>query len=239
MGLPPLTLNGWLRYDVAVRFLRELDIRSVLEIGAGEGALGARLAVRYEYVGLEPDARSFARARGRIERGRLIEGDLSALEPGAVFDLVCAFEVLEHLQEDAAALREWRGRVRPGGWVLLSVPAFARRFATWDVKAGHRRRYERAQLADLLRSCGFEEPRIAAYGFPLGNMLERGRNAVAAFSRPKGSLGERTAASGRQLQPPDWLAPATMIASSPFRLVQRRFADRDLGTGLVALARRS
>lgn len=239
MGLPPLSLNAWMRYDVVTRLLQDLDARSVLELGAGEGALGARLALRHDYLGLEPDARSFERARARIEHGQVLQGDLSALEPGAVFDLVCAFELLEHLEDDAAALREWHGCVRPGGWLLLSVPALGRRWGAADVKAGHRRRYEREELATLLRSAGFDPARIENYGFPLGNALEHGRNLVARFADRRGSAEERTAASGRWLQPPDWAAPATELASAPFRLLQRPFAGRDLGPGFVVLARRS
>ena len=56
MDAPPFTLNAWLRYDLIERTLAGLDgIESILEIGAGRGALGARLAMRYRYVGVEPD----------------------------------------------------------------------------------------------------------------------------------------------------------------------------------------
>ena len=244
MSLPPLTLSAWLRYQLIERMLRDLEgLHDVLEVGPGEGALGARLARRYTYVGVEPDPRSAAIARRRLERvgsGTLVQGDLSALGPEARFDLLCAFEVIEHIEDDSGALLEWRDRLRDGGWVLLSTPAHPDRFDAGDRLAGHYRRYERRALAALLRSTGFEEVLVWSYGFPLGYVLESVRNMLARRQEPKlGSIAERTAASGRYLQPPDGLGWMTRALSVPFRLAQQPFVDTDLGTGLIGRARRS
>jgi SAM-dependent methyltransferase len=242
MSLPPLTFNAWLRHDLVWDILDGLaGVRSVLEIGAGEGAMGARLARRFAYVGLELDHRSFVKAHARIAEpglGRVLRGDLSALGPDEVFDVVCAFEVLEHIEDDAAALREWRGRLRPEGWLLMSVPAFQRHYGAHDRKAGHYRRYDPDGVGDLLLSGGFAHPLIRTYGFPLGYLLQWTRNAIARLGATRGSEGELTSASGRWLQPPERLAEVTRLVTAPFRLLQRRFVDRRLGTGLVVLARR-
>lgn len=244
MSLPPLTFNAWLRYDVIRRMLRDLegDVDRVLEVGAGQGALGARIAARFDYVGVEPDQRSSATARARLAevgRGSVVRGDLSALDPSDTFDLVCAFEVLEHIEDDAGALAEWRAHLRPGGWLLLSVPAHARRFGPSDRKAGHFRRYDPEQLAGVLRSSGFNDVVVLSYGVPLGYVLEWGRNAIARRTEGSGSMAERTAKSGRYLQPPNWLSWPTRAATAPFRWVQRPFLHTGLGTGLVARARRT
>jgi SAM-dependent methyltransferase len=243
MTLPPLTLNAWLRYDVIRMLLRDGDeVERVLEIGAGGGAMGARLARRFEYVGVEPDARSFETARTRLAKvghGTVVPGEASALDPSATFDLVCAFEVLEHIEDDAAALIAWRERLRPGGRILLSVPAHPSRFAAADRKAGHYRRYEPDQLAHLLHSVGFRDALVLSYGFPLGYLLEWGRNAVARRGEGKRSMAERTGQSGRYLQPPDWLSWPIRGVTAPFRWMQRPFLHTRLGTGLIALARRS
>jgi SAM-dependent methyltransferase len=239
--LPPLTLNAWLRYDCITRTLARLpEVGSILEVGAGQGALGARLAREYRYVGLEPDPVSCAVARRRIEPagGTVLCGDTSALEPGATFALVGAFEVLEHLEDDEAALKEWRERLRPGGWLMLSVPPFQTRFGPSDRIAGHYRRYEPSELAELLGDSGYSEPRVFLYGFPLGYALEAARNVLARVSGGNGSRTERTAASGRWHQPPDWLAPVTQIATAPFRMLQRPFLHTRLGTGLFVVAKR-
>lgn len=228
MSDPPLTPNAWLRWDVVSRLLDGLaDVERVLEVGAGEGALGARLARRYDYVGVEPDPLSRARARERV--GTVLE----AL-PDESFDLVCAFEVLEHVADDGAELRLWRGQLRPGGWLLLSVPAHEKRFGPADRRVGHVRRYDPERLAALLTETGFENSRLVTYGFPLGYALEAGRHVLAGRGE-----GEGTAGSGRWLQPSDRLGWATRLGTAPFRLLQRPFARTRLGTGIVALARRA
>jgi len=238
---PPLSLHAWLRYDaIAALVGQTTGVRTVLEIGAGQGSVGLLLARRFEYTGLEPDPVSYATARARFERARLreiVNGDSAALEDGRMFDLVCAFEVLEHLAGDAAAVADWGRRVRPGGWLLVSVPAGRDRFGPTDEKAGHYRRYDRGDLSRLLTGAGFVDCTELTYGFPAGYALEAGRNMLARRRvRVEHSLEERTAASGRWLQPPDWSAPLLWALALPLRAAQRPFGRTRLGTGLVALA---
>jgi SAM-dependent methyltransferase len=240
--LPALALNAWLRYDCIERSLARLpEVDSILEVGTGLGAVGARLARRYKYVGLEPSAVSYATARRYIEPagGKVICGDVTALDAGDLFALVAAFEVIEHIEDDAESLRLWRDHLRPGGWVMLSAPPFQSRFGPLDRESGHYRRYEPLGMARLLRDTGFKDPQIWLYGFPLGYALEIARDALASVSR-KGprTLAEHTEASGRWWQPPKWMAPATQAATLPFRVMQRPFLKSRFGTGLFALAQR-
>jgi SAM-dependent methyltransferase len=237
--LPVLTLNAWLRYDCIERSLARLpEIDSILEVGPGLGALGARLARRYRYVGLEPSPEACAMARHNIEPvgGTVICGDATALDAGALFALVGAFEVIEHIEDDAASLRLWREHLRPGGWVMLSTPP---RFGPLDRAGGHYRRYEPEKMAELLLTAGFIEPQIWLYGFPLGYALEAARSVLARTSSKEGiTMAEKTADSGQWRQPPNWLAPLTAAATWPFRVIQRPFLNTRLGTGLFALAQR-
>jgi SAM-dependent methyltransferase/glycosyltransferase involved in cell wall biosynthesis len=239
--LAPLTPNAWLRFDVVRRMIPR-GVADILEVGCGQGALGVRLAARYRYLGLEPDPQSRAVARHRLARaGRGEVRDKLAGSPGQaeLFDLVCAFEVLEHIKDDAAALAEWGQWLRPGGWLLLSVPAHQRRFAAADELVGHFRRYDPAGMAELLRGTGFEEIEVREYGMPLGYLLEAGRNAVGRrrlAAKPAESMEQRTGASGRLLQPSGGLrGAAARWGTAPFRLAQRGFPRT--GTGLVVLAR--
>jgi SAM-dependent methyltransferase len=239
---PPLTLAAWLRYDVIAWVLTGLpDVRSILEVGCGEGALAARLADRYEYVGVEIDPTSCGTAQARlarIGRGRVVCGDLSALTD-VEFDLACAFEVLEHIEDDIGTLRAWGDRLRGRGWLLFSVPAYQSRWGAADRMAGHFRRYEPEQVAELLTPAGFTDARVWTYGFPLGYVLEHARNLLARRVGARTSLAGRTAVSGRWLQPPEWLGPGTQLATAPFRRLQRPFVETGRGTGLVVLARKT
>jgi SAM-dependent methyltransferase len=240
--LPALTLNAWLRYGVVTRILETLDdVRSVLEVGAGQGAVGVRLAMRYDYVGIEPDPISCRRLRERLDRagrGEAVCGEVASLDGRASFDLICAFEVLEHIEDDRAALVEWLDYLRPGGWLLVSVPGRPAHFGVADELAGHYRRYAPRDLRRLLAEAGLGVPSVKTYGFPAGYVLEAGRNFLAKRSRRSGSLGELTGASGRWLQPSDRIGWATRAATAPFRVLQRPFENTERGTGLVALGRR-
>lgn len=239
---PPLSPNAALRYAFLRRALRLVEPgAAVLEIGPGQGALGARLAARFDYLGVEQDAISAASARGVVESagGRILNVDVAELPIDDPFDLVVACEVLEHLEDDAAGLRSWKELVRPGGMLLLSVPAQPHRLGPWDEAVGHYRRYSRASLRQALEQAGLDPIAVVHYGFPLGYLLESLRNRIAARRRVADSMPGRTASSGRQLQPTArWLGPVIRVVMAPFVVMQRPFAGTNLGTGLVAWARR-
>jgi SAM-dependent methyltransferase len=235
--LPPLSPHAWLRFDAVQRLLPS-DVHRVLEIGAGQGSVGALLARRYSYIGLEPDANSFAVAARRIGSDKVVCTDDESYSSAQLFDLVCAFEVLEHLEDDRGALERWQRFLRPGGWVLVSVPAGRDRVGAADRRAGHLRRYDRADVEAVFAGAGLSETAIAAYGFPLGYALEAGRNVLAARDKSDSTHNERTSASGRWLQPPDTAARLTQVLAAPFRLLQRPFGGTSRGTGLVARGRR-
>lgn len=241
-ALPPLAPRAWLRYDLVERLVDELRPATVLEIGCGQGAVGARLARRADYLAVEPDPTSYAVAAPRVSAcgGTVLNADHTAVPAATTYDLVCAFEVLEHLADDDAALAEWVPFVRPGGHLMLSVPAFQDRFGPMDTRVGHYRRYDPDQLTERLLKAGLVRPRVEVYGWPLGYALELVRNRMDARQLAAGgeqSVEDRTAASGRHLQPGRAaVGRAIEVATLPFRYLQRLAPAR--GTGLVAVATR-
>jgi SAM-dependent methyltransferase len=233
---PALTPMARLRYD-RIRALMPPLARTVLEIGCGEGAVGYRLSRHYSYVGIDQDEQSCAVAQRRIgDRGDVFCGDTSVVA-GEQFDVVCAFEVLEHIDRDRRALKSWVEFIRPGGYLLVSVPADPSRFGASDEFVGHYRRYTADGLQSLLGDVGLSDLRLALYGAPLGYALESVRNRVLARRTAATSQADRTAASGRLLQPHNPLVgAATGLAVAPFAVVQRAFPAR--GVGIVARGRR-
>lgn len=240
--LPPLAPRAWLRWDVVERLVKELRPADILELGCGQGAMGARLATMAPYLAAEPDETSRAVARARIEPrgGTVLPGDHTVVPAGTTYDLVCAFEVLEHLEDDAKALSEWRHLVRPGGHIMLSMPAQQERFGPMDDQVGHYRRYDVEPLRELLEKSGFADVRTTLYGWPLGYALEVVRNGVARreLSSAAESMADRTASSGRFRQPKDDTLTGRLVAGAtwPFRMIQRMTPHR--GVGLVTVATR-
>lgn len=237
-GATPLSLSAWLRYD-AIQRLLPANVSRVLEVGAGLGSLGALLADRFEYVGLEPDPLSYETAVRRVgNAGRVLNATAEEFTSSAPFDLVCAFEVLEHCENDVDSLTAWLRHLRPGGFAILSVPFGRDRFGSWDSMAGHYRRYDREDVVETMESAGLRSIATIAYGFPLGSALSVVRDLIARHllgsARAGATMGDRTRASGRQLQPPDWAAPATRLVSAPFRVLQRPFSGTERGPGIVA-----
>jgi SAM-dependent methyltransferase len=121
----------------------------LLDVGAGTGQLVAEFGASCRAVGVEPhgEGLAFASAKGV----RLVQGAIEHLPVASgVAAVVTALDVLEHLDDDAAGLAEIVRVTRPGGLVLLLVPAFPLLWSDLDETLGHRRRYTRAGLRALV-----------------------------------------------------------------------------------------
>jgi SAM-dependent methyltransferase len=195
------------------------------------------------YVGIEPDASSRGVAQDRLAAlgtGRTVLASLQDLPPDDMFDLICSFEVIEHIADDSAALAEWTEKLAPGGTLILSTPADERRYGAADRLVGHYRRYEPAGFAAILQGAGLEAVSVTRYGGAAGVVLEQARNIVASrkLSQREGlSPEERSSGSGRHLQPSGpLLAYATWASSAPFRGLDAIRPGH--GTGLIAFARK-
>jgi SAM-dependent methyltransferase len=153
------------------RYARLPDRPRVLEAGCGTGGNLAMLADFGEVSAFEPDeeARRHAVAKGAFEvRDGRLPGEIP-FEAGS-FDLICAFDVLEHVDEDLASLRALGQRLRPGGWMLLTVPAFPFLWSRHDETHHHKRRYLKDQLLARAHEAGVVPVRLTYFNsllFPL------------------------------------------------------------------------
>jgi SAM-dependent methyltransferase len=230
-----------LRWDAVARRL-PLDPRSsVLEIGCGLGGLSQLLAERFPYAAVETDSTAAAAAHERVRPygGTVVCGDTSVLEAGFHADVVCAFEVIEHIEDDRTALRHWASHVTPGGLLIITTPAFPERFGPADARVGHWRRYDALTLAGLLSGAGLDRIDVRHYGGPASFALDAIRQRLARLDarRAPQDKDTATAMSGQLLQPRGATAARmTRIAAYPGVLLARSFPDR--GAGLIAVGRR-
>jgi SAM-dependent methyltransferase len=240
---PPLTARANLRWAVVRPTLERLAPTSILELGCGQGAMGARLAQLATYTGVEPDESSWKVASERITPtgGTVLHGDHHKVPDGADFDVVCAFEVLEHISDDRGTLAEWVQFIRPGGKLVVSVPADQHRFGPSDELVGHYRRYSTDGLTELLTAVGCTDIAVRRYGWPVGYALEAVSNRVSAKklatpAAPASEVAEeRSATSGRYLQPKKNVAgQALRWGMAPFTKIQELAPTK--GIGLVAVA---
>jgi SAM-dependent methyltransferase len=173
----------------------------VLDAGCGTGGTTAWLARYGAVVGVDiaAEAVPFWRPRGltRVARGSV---DALPFASGA-FDLVTCFDVLYHQQvtHEATVLAEFWRVLRPGGWLLLRVPAYAWLHGAHDDAVHTRRRYTRGDITGAVRAAGFSVA-VATYG-----------NAVLFPLAAAKRLSER------------WLGPSQAEMSLPPRLVNSAF----------------
>jgi SAM-dependent methyltransferase len=128
----------------------------ILDVGCGTGANLIMLS-KYgdaEGVDVSEDALAFCRERG-LDKVKLGDGEELPYDEGT-FDLVTAFDVVEHMDDDLAGLSEMHRVLRPDGRVLLFVPTFMFLWGLQDDVSNHRRRYRLSQLRRVLEQAGFQ-----------------------------------------------------------------------------------
>lgn len=155
-----------------------------LEVGSGIGDYAASLTVDgLRLTVSEAYGPSVQRLRERFAGAPHVTVRELAM-PSAVggeHSCVFAFNVLEHIPDDCAAVRSMARLVRPGGRVVLFVPAFPLLMSRYDVQVGHQRRYRRASLQAVVEQAGLSVERLHYVNAPglfawfVGMRLLRGR----------------------------------------------------------------
>jgi 2-polyprenyl-3-methyl-5-hydroxy-6-metoxy-1,4-benzoquinol methylase len=219
------------------KLLRQVGVHPparVLDAGCGWGVtLGALERHGYQAIGMDISRRTLE----RLDRpGRmLVEADLSQPidHPFDPYDAVLALDVIEHIDDDRAIVARLGTLARPGGVVVVSVPALPELFTEFDAIQGHRRRYQPETLRAAFDATGLQVERVFWWGRWLVPALGRQR------ARPRGRAGESpTAVYRRYLQLPPW--PLPWAARIAFALEQGPALRGRLATGtsLFAVARR-
>jgi len=155
----------------------------ILDVGCGTGANLEMLGEFGEAEGVDVsnDALLFCRQRG-LEKVRLGEAEKLPYDDES-FDLVTGLDVVEHLDDDLAGLREMRRVLKPDGRAFLFVPAFMFLWGVQDDISHHRRRYTMSELRAVVRKAGFEIERttFANITFFLPTLLGRVLMRITGF----------------------------------------------------------
>lgn len=132
---------------------------SYLEIGCGTGFVLAAIKDTLSTArvcGSEIFPEGLLVARQRVPEAEFFQMDARDIPFIEEYDLIGAFDVLEHIEEDAAVLRQFFRAVNPGGGLILTVPQHPSLWSDVDVYSRHQRRYTRKELTEKVRSAGFE-----------------------------------------------------------------------------------
>ena len=142
---------------------------SVLEVGAGAGAISRRLIALADSITLiEPSpslSASLAPALGVPVIGESLE-EFLAQDRGDRFDTIVSVNVLEHIEDDVGALRGLRAHLSDDGMLCLFVPALPWLFSRFDRSVGHHRRYTKQSLAAALETAGLTPTRLDYFDAP-------------------------------------------------------------------------
>ena len=155
------TMAAAVNYNAFLAALVAVELKpgdDILDFGAGIGTFALQFAAAgHRVVCVEPDPGLRTRLSAA---GMRSHAALDAIAPNSL-DVVYAIDVLEHIEDDLGTLRQLRDRLKPGGKLLVYVPAFNCLYSSMDRKVGHVRRYRRAGLAAALTKAGLRIERIA------------------------------------------------------------------------------
>lgn len=149
--------------------LENLPIRSgsSLDVGCGNGAFVAALRDRgFDASGIDFSERAIAAGARHFHLNQLYAISVEAFaerHPDRKFDLITAFEVLEHMDDSAAFVDRLKGLLRPGGWLIVSVPnreRFPRLLNEGDLPPHHFTRWSTRVISTFLTARGFTPPRV-------------------------------------------------------------------------------
>jgi len=166
---------------------RRSSPRVILDVGAGFGGMYETLKVYGEVYAMEPDqdARILAKTRGYKKVFSSLE---EIAQENLAFDLIGAFDVIEHTSNDTEFLHQLHGLLRPEGSIIATVPAYPWLWSAHDVLHHHYRRYAKKTFSEL-----FKKNRFTVLYCAHWNMFLL---PLAILARVMGKSGEGSMESG-------------------------------------------
>jgi len=199
------------RRDLIKRLLRAslgVSGASIIDIGCGTGLFVGHLSrTGYRAIGtdININASHFRKRSARCESGFVQSSAMALPFKAKFFDCALLLDVLEHV-DPAPALVEARRVLRPSGILLVTVPAFPWLWSHRDKAAGHRTRFRKESIKDLLARAGFEVERVHYYQcllFPLfvaSRLLGRSSRLFSVIEERPGKMVNRIATAISRLE---------------------------------------
>jgi SAM-dependent methyltransferase len=171
------------------RFLLLRHGQKVLDVGCGTGVNFAWLHAWGQVHGLDNSTEALAFCKKQGAYDELIQGDASNFDTSHAYDLLTAFDVLEHLENDDKALTTWFKPLKSGGLIYITVPAYQWLYSAHDKALHHFRRYSTKELRDKLQKAGFKVRFISpffTFTFPIVavvRLLNKNKPAQTSYKK--------------------------------------------------------
>ena len=205
----------------------------LIDAGCGTGTFLAEMAALCHVIGLDNHKQSIALTSSHIKRtgGAVLRTSLETIAlPDSCATVVTALDVLEHLDNDAAAVHELTRLLRLDGLLIVTVPALPILWSDWDEALHHRRRYTRRQLLQLVQNPELEILRCTYFNtvlLPIIALIRLGRKLRSPI------LGEKRA---EDEVPPRWLN--SLLYHAMVKPACWPFLRPPVGVSLLAVMRR-
>lgn len=246
LPLPRYTL----RKHLVLYLLNKLKptVQSCFELGYGSGDLMISLAEKgFNVSGYDFSPEAFRIAAKRIRKRSLATRQRITLMTGnktmlSSCDAAIALEVFEHVKDDLDLMRQLHQIIKPGGYLIFSVPAHHSKWGENDIWAGHYRRYERPELIQKLKSASFTPCAVWSYGYPLICLLD-----LMIHRNRKNDIQVLEGVSKEQLTQNSGISREknliNLMASWPvwvwpFFYIQRLFLNQDLSSAYLVMAQK-
>jgi SAM-dependent methyltransferase len=216
---------------------------NVLEVGCGTGnvlRVLEQVCVGGNVVGMDIFIEGLAFARQRTTCG-LVLGDAENPPFLAKFQLIGAFDVIEHIANDSQTLRSLHKMLVPGGFLLLTVPAYQDLWSYFDAAAHHCRRYEPAALRQKLVEIGYQVQFLSPFMASTYPLIWAGRRFAGLLRRSKKSESSKTdhELAMQELQViPVINSILSFVLAQEARLIGRQHA-LPFGSSLIVIAQKA
>jgi SAM-dependent methyltransferase len=142
------------------------DARDFLEVGCGTGFVLSGIHRAFPHMrtyGSELFKEGLSITGRRLPDATLFQMDARKIPFECEFDVIGAFDVLEHIKEDAEVFTQMFRALRPGGGIIISVPQHPFLWSVVDEYSHHQRRYTRRELVKKVKATGFEVKRVTSF----------------------------------------------------------------------------